>query len=139
MPRKPRIQVRVPGKIDPAQIRKALGLALSLEKGWANLMLDDRRADNAAQKLAAAEMEMQRMRDAMEKLAFRPLERGVRLRQDALHVLGFAPMENPSPAEIKSRYRMLAMIFHPDSGHASPNAALRIAQLSDAVKLLTGK
>lgn len=136
MPRKPRLQVRVPQKTNPASIRKALGLALSLEKGWANLMLDGRGTSSAAYKLANAELELQRLQGMIEKLAFVPLERGVRTRLDALYVLGFPPGANPSATEIKSRYRMLAMIFHPDSGHSSPNAALRIAQLSDAVKIL---
>lgn len=137
MPRKPRLQVRISQKTNAATIRKALGLALSLEKGWASLMLDGRGTGSAAHKLANAQLELQRLQGMIEKLAFQPLERGVRTRLDALYVLGFSSSAAPTPAEIKSRYRSLAMIFHPDSGHSSSNAALRIAQLSDAVKILT--
>ncbi len=143
MPRKPRLQLRVPGKHDAQTIRKALGLALSLEKGWANLALNDQRMDAMQRKADRAEAEVKRLQDLMRLLAFSPLPQGVKTRADALHVLGFAPQSNPSTAAIKSRYRALARIFHPDSNNDAQYGVFddheRMSQLNDAVKILNQK
>ncbi len=140
MPRKPRLQVRMPQPTDPATIRKALGLALSLEKGWVNLALDQQRADSLAKKLEFAEAELARMQDVLGQLAFQPLPNGVKTRAEALYVLGFAPSAQPSQAEIKVAFRQRAKLFHPDR-QGDPQARglasdQRMAQLSAAVKLL---
>lgn len=138
MPRKPRLQVRMPQPTDAATIRKALGLALSLDKGWVNLALDQQRADSLAQKLGAAEAELARLGDVLQQLAFRPLSNGVKTRAEALYVLGFAPSAQPSSAEIKTAFRLRAKIFHPDRQHDPSGLASdqRMTQLSAAVKLL---
>lgn len=137
MPRKPRLQLRIPGQADIPTIRKALGLALSLEKGWASLMLDNQRADNAASKIERAEAEMDRLRELLSTLSFKILPSGVRTRAEALYVLGFPPHAMPTESEIKSSYRALAMIFHPDRGERGD--ASRMGQLNEAMRLLGQK
>lgn len=143
MPRKPRLQVRMPGHTNSSTIRKALGLALSIEKGWASLMLDDQRADSLANKLERTENEIKRLQSLIQLLAFKPLPQGVKTRRDALHVLGFHPDANPSVNEIKSSYRALALIYHPDSNldknYGLFHDNLRMSQLNDAMRLLTRK
>ncbi len=143
MPRKPRIQVRLPQQSDISSIRKALGLALSLEKGWVNIALDNKRAEGAIRKLESAEAEIKRLQGLLQILSFKPLVQGVRTRRDALYVLGFTPDANPSQAEIKTAYRTRAMIFHPDSNRDAHygvfNDHQRMSQLSEAAKLLTKK
>ena len=66
-------------------------------------------------------------------LAFRPLSAGVRTRSEALHVLGFAPGELPDRDAIRSRFRALATVHHPDSSTGTP---LRMSQLNAAWALL---
>lgn len=138
MPRKPRLQVRMPQPTDVATIRKALGLALSLEKGWVNLALDQQRADSMTKKLSAAEAELERLQDTLQFLAFQPLPGGVRTRAEALYVLGFAPSAQPSPSDIKTAFRLRAKLFHPDRQHDPRRLASdqRMAQLSAALKFL---
>lgn len=130
MPRKPRLQVRLSSASDRKLARRALGLALSLDKGWANVMLDESRI---AEKIET-------LQKAAQMLAFHPLPNGVRTRGDALYILGFPPSSVPDAAAVKTRYRNLARLLHPDTGPAIfKDAALRLTQLADAVKILTKK
>lgn len=141
MPRKPRIQLRLPQETDAATIRKALGLALAFDKGWASLAVNDNSADTVRRKLDMAEAEVKRLQGLLQLLAFSPLEGGVKSRKDALYVLGFPSDSLPTKTAIKARYRALAMIYHPDS-NVDPDYGIfndrdRMAQLNEAMRLLT--
>ena len=52
---------------------------------------------------------------------------------DALHVMGFPPNSVPSQRAIRAKFRMLAMIFHPDSAYGD---TARMSQLNAAIALL---
>ena len=145
--RKPRLQVRMPSGFDPLTLRKALGLALALDRGeYVASVGDDgmpeRRseAERLRSEVAALKDSVRRQKDeadrlraAMTTLMPTKLKHGVRRRSEALFVLGFAPDERPGPSEIKGRYRMLATVHHPDSGIGDNG---RMAELNQAYALL---
>lgn len=132
--RKPRLQVRLPPGHSVAFVRRALGLALALEDGE---MLISLRRRNAVANQDARHVEMQeeleRLRAIVNVLAFEPLPDGVRSRDEALHVLGFAPGVRPDAKLIRAKFRMLATIHHPDSPHGNHE---RMAQINAAMEIL---
>ena len=151
--RKPRLQVRMVPGYDPVAIRRALGLALTLDRGDMTLKLED---PNAAppppepeikpepkpepmaaapdhQALAAVNEELERLQAIVNVLAFDPLPGGVNSRAEALHVLGFPPTARPDRRMVRARFRMLATIHHPDSNYGSHD---RMSQLNQAMEFL---
>lgn len=144
--RKPRLQIRMAEGSSPAQIRRALGLALALAEGRIDLAIDPKRPPEprapavqdaavaeALVRLAQAEAENQRLRGTVATLAFTPLPDGIRSREEALHVLGFPPNVKPAFATVRSRFRTLATVHHPDSPTGSHD---RMSQLNAALDLL---
>lgn len=132
--RKPRLQVRLPGGLEAAAIRRALALAVAMDRGDCTLRLEDGRVPGSDQKLREARSEIIRLRYQVKALSFEPLPDGVRSRDDALYVLGFPAGSMPEADELRKRYRKLAAIHHPDSGQGEHT---RMAQLNDAIALLT--
>ena len=133
--RKPRLQVRLAPGYDVAMVRRALALALALDRDERALTVrspDDVPAIDPAQITVLGE-EIERLRAAVSTLAFKPLSGGVRTRSEALHVLGFAPSELPDRDTVRTRFRMLATIHHPDSATGNH---LRMSQLNQAVMVL---
>lgn len=152
--RKPRLQVRMADDgTTPEQIRRALGLALALAEGTLSLdladparpkpqpapppapkpMLPDPRLAAAQSRIAELGDQIERLRAAVDVLAFSPLVEGVRTREEALHVLGFPPGVRPAPQTVRARFRMLATIHHPDSITGSHE---RMSQLNAAIEVL---
>ncbi len=145
--RKPRLQIRMADGSNPDRIRRALGLALALADGRLDLAIDPKRPPEpprapavqdaavaeAHARLAQAEAEIQRLRATVATLAFTPLPGGIRSREDALHVLGFPPNVKPAFATVRSRFRTLATVHHPDSPTGSHD---RMSQLNAALDLL---
>ena len=139
--RKPRLQVRLPDGHDVATIRRALGLALALAEGRVAPRLDGiGGAPRPEQRIAALESslaehreELGRLKASLTTLAFEPLPEGVQDRRDALYVMGFHPLAQPTEAELRARYRQRATIHHPDSPGGDHE---RMAQINAAVKLL---
>lgn len=139
--RKPRLQVRLPDGHDVATIRKALGLALALSEGGISFRLDGLGgAPKPEHRIAALEHslmeyreEVARLKVSLTTLSFEPLPDGVQDRRDALYVLGFHPLSQPTEAELRARYRQRATIHHPDSPGGDHE---RMAQINAAVKLL---
>jgi len=144
--RKPRLQIRMAEGTTPEQIRRALGLALALAQGRLALDLNDPavppppapvahdpRIAEAEGRIAQQNEEIERLRATVAALSFVPLAHGVRTREEALHILGFPPGLNPSPTTVRSRFRMLATIHHPDSPYGSHE---RMSQLNAASALL---
>ena len=84
-------------------------------------------------KLKEVREELDRLRAIVSVLSFEPLPNGVRTRAEALHVLGFPPDSHPDMRVIRSRFRMLATIHHPDSHYGSNE---RMSQLNQAMALL---
>jgi hypothetical protein len=127
--RKPRLQVRLPLGSDAETARRALAVALALDKGEAALELR-RRGDTSAAELKE---EVERLVRIVSDLSPPPLPQGVKTAAEALHVLGFPPNAAPDFSEIRTRFRTLAAIHHPDSGMGSHQ---RMAQLNQAVEVL---
>lgn len=140
--RKPRLQVRMAPGFEPAFIRRALGMALAMERGEVKIRLDDPAATAAppppppvpdGRVLEAVNEELERLKAIISVLAFEPLPDGIAGRAEALHVLGFPPSARPDRRAIRARFRMLATIHHPDSNHGSHH---RMSQLNQAMEVL---
>jgi hypothetical protein len=148
--RKPRLQVRMAPGYEVPFIRRALGLALSMETGAIEVRLHDPRATAQASApppppppgendnermlaLAAVGEEIERLKAIINVLSFEPLANGVRSREDALHVLGFPPGAQPDRRTLRAKFRMLATIHHPDSNYGSHH---RMSQLNAAMEML---
>lgn len=142
--RKPRLQVRMVPGFDIVTIRRALGLALVLDRGDLSLKLEDPNAPPPPppppeqpapdhQALAAVNEELERLQAIVNVLSFEPLPGGVNSRADALHVLGFPPGARPDRRMVRARFRMLATIHHPDSNYGSHE---RMSQLNQAMEHL---
>jgi hypothetical protein len=133
--RKPRLQVRLAPGYDLATVRRALAMALALDRDERALTIrapDDAPPIDTAQLTALGE-EIERLRIAVSTLVFKPLSGGVRTRSEALHVLGFAPSELPDRDTVRARFRALATVHHPDSATGNH---LRMSQLNQAVMML---
>jgi hypothetical protein len=162
--RKPRLQVRMTKGHAVPFIRRALGIALAMEKGAVAVSMGGASAEalEAAERsrtelegsmrslraelererlamrdeAANAREELDRLRAMVNVLMGDPLPQGVTSRQDALFVLGFPPGTWPDGREVKSRFRMLATIHHPDSGMGSHD---RMSQLNQAMEYLRNR
>ena len=95
--------------------------------------VSDKREAEALRALEAAKEEIERLRATISVLAFEPLDDGVNSRAEALHILGFTPGSWPDARSIRSRFRMLATIHHPDSNFGDH---LRMSQLNQAMEIL---
>ncbi|WP_142849013.1 J domain-containing protein [Telmatospirillum sp. J64-1] len=134
--RKPRLQVRMPQGYKVEFIRKALGVALAMDRGELAVSLGRSAPvpqDYTPQRLPEHLEEMERMRAIISVLAFEPLAEGPRNRAEALHVLGFPPSANPDMRKVRAKFRMLATIHHPDSNYGSH---ARMSQLNKAMEIL---
>lgn len=153
--RKPRLQVRLPAGHDPVTLRKALGLALCFVDGTKSLRLGDPSAPPpepppppppppppgdrldalGTARLARLEEEVERLQTLLGVLSFEPLPHGVRDRAEALYVLGFPPGSDPGTRELRTRFRLLATVHHPDGKYGD---TLRMSQLNAAMEMLRG-
>ena len=93
----------------------------------------DQREAEALRALDQAREEIARLQATVSVLAFDPLDDGVNNRAEALHILGFTPGSWPDARSVRSRFRMLATIHHPDSNFGDH---LRMSQLNQAMEIL---
>lgn len=131
MRRKPRLQVRLTGEHAVADLRRALRLALDLAEGGTALRLEAAGAVDAA---ALHQEEIDRLKTTVQALAFEPLAEDIRSRSEALYVLGFPPWATPDQRMLRSRFRSLATVYHPDNPTGD---TVRMAQLNSAIAFLT--
>ncbi len=131
--RKPRLQVRLPPGHDIPSLRKALNLALAMAAGERILKVEHNGKPNNEMRLGDAEKEVDRLRSIVGALSFKPLPQGVKTRGDALYVFGFPQNIKLGPDLVKSRFRMLASIHHPDSAYGDTR---RMSQLNQAMAKL---
>jgi hypothetical protein len=127
--RKPRLQARLAGQYRIADLRRALGLALDLDENRMSLRLEagpdiDR----------PGERELARLRRTVQSLAFDPVGEEIRTRSEALYVLGFPPWATPSPGQLRTRFRTLVTVYHPDS---LTGDTVRMTQLNAAIAFLS--
>ncbi|GAA0598260.1 hypothetical protein [Caenispirillum bisanense] len=134
----PTLRVRAPGGVSDADVRRCLALAVALSVPD-TLRFADHQA-KAAAAAAAAERERALAADrdaaraALERLAFRPLEGGVRSPAQAARVMGFQSEFGCTGEQVSRRFRELAPVFHPDTGLvACPE---RMRQLIEARRVL---
>jgi len=132
--RKPRLQVRLRSGYDASTVRRALNIALRINNGSLELKLTDPNVLSPESELDQnLSGEVERLKKIISVLAFDPLQGGVSTPDEALHILGFAPRENPDKAAVRARFRTLATIHHPDSHYGSHQ---RMSQINAAVQLL---
>ncbi len=131
MRRKPRLQMRLGPGHRVADLRRALGLALALERGELAVKLEQPAA-RKDDRLEKAQRDIDHLRHLVTELSFRPLEDGVRDRADACYVLGLPPNSRPDPKTAREQFRLRARIHHPDSGVGDH---LRMSQLNQAIGL----
>lgn len=134
--RKPRLQVRAGAGLNAPDIRRALALALAIDRGEIALSLEKADLPSASKRLNKAAAEIARLRKQVKALSLEPLEHHVRSRADALYSLGFPPAARPDPAVVRRRYRVLAAIHHPDRRDGDHK---RMTQLNEAVQILCRK
>jgi hypothetical protein len=142
--RKPRLQARLQPGLRIADLRRALAAALDLGHGTVSVRLEDARAvrpptistvDDNVERQALVESweEVGRLRQLLQSVSFQPLDGGIATRSDALYVLGYPPSARPDARALKSRFRLLAQIHHPDSPTGN---TLRMSQLNAAIQHL---
>ena len=146
--RKPRLQVRMAAGLTVPFIRRALALALAIGDGRLAVRVEETGAAavaevesygketiETAEAKALRELhdEAERLRTVVSALSFEPIAGGIKTRAEALHVFGLAPDSRPDAPTLRSRFRMLATIYHPDGPYGSHQ---RMAQINSAMTLL---
>ncbi|MBL4614226.1 MAG: J domain-containing protein [Magnetovibrio sp.] len=139
--RKPRLQVRMGSGLAVETIRKALSLALSIERGHMDVDVASKAIKSAAVMEREAQQsllrdtheEMERLRNVVQALHFEPLEGALQTREQALYVLGFPPATRPDLSAVRLRFRRLATVYHPDG---KDGCHQRMSQLNAAMELL---
>ena len=154
--RKPRLQMRLPFSVSAQRIRRSLAMALDLASGQRDLVLEcpedvqrrhtraaeqtllmERQIQAAGQEAEALRGDNQRLRDVAMVMMVQELPDGIQSRADALYVMGFPPGHMPDARTIKTRFRQLATIHHPDSDLGDHR---RMSQLNAALSWLrTGR
>lgn len=146
--RKPRLQVRMSPGHSIADIRRALYLAIDLDKGETSVDVinpehraeTSKKAKQATQSMKQVEKQVDtlkkdisRLKELVETLSFEPIYGGVEHREDALYILGFPPESLPDEQRVKRRFRTLAGIYHPDGMYGDH---IRMIQLNSAFEVL---
>ena len=131
---KPRLQVRLPEGYTISVVRRALNIALRLNKQHLVLTLNEPKALSAPPELHTDLLDqVERLHNIISILSFTPLEQRITTPNQALYILGFAPDANPDTQIIHARYRKLAGIHHPDSSVGDTD---RMTQLNAALDFL---
>ena len=131
--RKPRLQVRLRAGYSPSIVRRALNIVLKLKAGSLELNLNNPNSPNQSKDYMELLEKLDVLKNINKELAFIPLKGGVSNIEEALHVLGFSPNENPDKTAIRVRFRRLATIHHPDSICGSHH---RMTQINAAMEIL---
>lgn len=142
--RKPRLQVRLPFGLDHARVRRALTLAIEIDTGRQRLSIaapeDETRrtAQLATQQdaLARAEEALAEMRATVDLIAFDANGQGISSAEQASYILGLPPGTPLNRDLVKSRFRQLSRVFHPDRPTGD---TARMSLLIDAVRYLEAK
>jgi hypothetical protein len=118
---------------DRAELEAALD---SAERALAALQepAGDGRLAAAERDIAGLKEQLAILRQALDRVSFRPLRAGVRTAAQAAYVLGMPSEWGLDEATVNARYRLLAPIYHPDGGQLAD--AERMAQLIEARSLL---
>jgi hypothetical protein len=137
--RKPRLQVRMAPGYEVKLLRQALNMVLAMDKGTVEIHVDapefglHPEAIRNGKKADRALLEVDKLKSIISVLAFEPLKTEVETRADALYVMGYHAMARPSAQEMRTRFRLMATVHHPDSGFGSHE---RMSQLNSAMEYL---
>ena len=135
--RKPRLQVRLDENLplgkDAATLRKALALALALEKQeWALSLENTKQRRQRETRYGKTEQRITELERGIDRLAFRPLPSNCRTLEDACYIFGFRASVRPSEELVRRRFRDLVSVFHPDAVKGDHE---RMSQLNQAMQL----
>lgn len=137
--RKPRLQVRLASGYQVNFLRRALNMALAMDEGRVRVHVEApdfglvAETQKKTREAARAQLELEKLKSAVSALAFEPLDHEVETRADALYVMGCHAMSRPSAKQLRSRFRLMATVHHPDSGYGSHE---RMSQLNSAMEYL---
>lgn len=139
--RKPRLQLRLPNRLDHAHVRRALALAIELDAGRQTLKIvspteESRLAAEIAeqrQSLRKAEQDLADMRATLNVIAFDADGQAVSTTEQASYILGLPPGATISRELVKSRFRQLSRVFHPD---LPTGDTARMSRIIEAVRYL---
>ena len=142
--RKPRLQLRLPSSLDHTRVRRALALAIDIDADRRTLSIsapgnESRHAaelEEHRQALARAEQAMTDMRRTLNIIAFDTEGLSITSIAQAKYVLGLPPDQPLSQELIKSRFRQLSRVFHPDL----PNGdTVRMSRIIEAMRFLEAR
>jgi len=137
--RKPRLQVRLVPGYDIPFLRRALNMALAIDQRKAQILVDapelgiNAGIDRFQRVAERARQDCEKLESIIDILTLAPLQTDVETRADALYVLGYHAMARPTAKELRTRFRQLSTVHHPDSGHGSHE---RMSQLNAAASYL---
>jgi len=130
----PRLRLRLPAGLSHEQIRRALALALALNDGNGFVLTPQDQLRAEARQRDRQQDLIDRLRQAMDQLAFRQPVQPVHTVGDAAQLFGFQHIYGLDERAVTARYRQLAALFHPDGGLVENGD--RMAQLADARRIL---
>lgn len=135
--RKPRLQLRLPAELDGKNnysiIRRALAIAIALEKQECELSIESTLQQKQRQKLESkTNSRVQELERGIERLAFVPLTSNCRTLEDACYILGIRAGRKPTEKLVRQRFRDLASVFHPDAIKGDNE---RMSQINQAMRL----
>ena len=142
--RKPRLQLRLPNRLDHAHVRRALALAIELDSGRQALKVvssveeSRQEAELAEQRqaLERAEQAVADMRATLNVIAFDADSQAVSTAEQASYILGLPPGVPITREIVKSRFRQLSRVFHPD---LPTGDTARMSRIIEAVRYLEDK
>ena len=142
--RKPRLQLRLPGALNHADVRRSLALAIDLDSG--RRVLSVASPDNVPQQaaelarqadaLSKAEQALADMRSVLNIIAFDANGQSVSTTEQASYILGLPPGAPLSRELVKTRFRQLSRVFHPDVPTGDTE---RMSRIIEAVRFLEAK
>ena len=131
---RPHLRLWLPGTPDPAAVRVALRTALAFGEGGGLRVVPGTLLEQRETEVVSLREENDRLRAALDRLAFKPIDGGPRTTAQAAWILGFQNEWGLDPRGVTARFRQLALLFHPDTG-VLPDP-VRMSQLSVARDIL---
>lgn len=127
------VELRLAPGLDDAAIRRALTLTLALADPAGGVVPADH-AGRLEARVESLEYRNKALANALERVAFLPLDGQVSAVRDAAQIFGFANEWCFDEDRVVRRFRELAPVYHPDTGVVG--CRQRMAQLIEARNLL---
>ncbi|MEI6985904.1 MAG: hypothetical protein WCK65_07240 [Rhodospirillaceae bacterium] len=115
-------------------LRHALAVALTISNPILLRQVQRIETERLEQANELLERQLAECRAALERLSFQPLPSGIKNQREAAHIMGFASAIGLDLETINARFRVLALIYHPDQGVLGSSE--RMGQLIDARNIL---